>query len=1073
MAHLACRRPPLLGILAALLLPIASGRSAPVDDLSALRAQFRHPSREFSTGPLWVWNDLLTETQIRSTLRDLAGQHVRQVWVHPRPGLMTPYLESDWFRLWKFALDEAERLDMNVWIYDENSYPSGFAGGLVPEAMPSSRGLGVHFRETDRPPVIGERTLAVYRLDGKGYEEVTERLRAGEQLPEASYLVAKIRLAPRRGWFGGKFYVDLLRPGVTEKFLDITLGAYQREIGQQFGRRVPGSFTDEPHLAPAGGLHWSETLPARFQRRWGYALVKHLPSLVRPVGDWKRIRHDYQQLLLEQFIEHWSKPYYEYCESHHLEFTGHYWEHAWPDASPGGDNMAMYAWHQRPAVDNLMNEYTTGVHGQFGNSRTVRELASVANQLGRRRTLCETYGASGWDLRFEDMKRIGDWLYVLGVNTLNQHLSYITIRGARKRDHPLSFSYHEPWWDYYHLQADYFARLSLVMSAGRQLNHVLLLQPTTTAWMYQPDASGKEHLDALGANFQQLIHRLEAAQAEYDIGSEDILKRHGRVEASGGERSAKLIVGHRGYDLVVLPAFMENVNGPTAKLLEQYVRQGGRVLCCAAPPALVDGRPSPWGERIARDDHWQRTSVDEAIDAMQRASDDGFRIDRASHDQGLLFHHRRRLGEGQFVLLVNTSIDAASSGTLVADARGMERWDAETGDIVPYPFEAVGGRVRAGFRLPPCGSLLLLLTDAPRDAAKEQAVRSETIRAEGPTAIRRLDPNVLPIDYVDVEAGGQRRERTYFYAAQRFVFQQHGLDGNPWDSQIQFRDTWISKRFAATSGFTVTYRFTIEDEVPRAIEIVVERPDLYTITCNGQSVRAQQGAWWLDKAFGRIDLGETARIGANTVVLKARPMTIYHELEPVYVLGDFWLEPTAAGFVIQPPRPLRLGLAMADHPDKQTSRASDVHAAPAGWNRQGHPFFGGRVAYEESFRVAEPRGTYHVVLPQWYGSLATVRVNGRPAGAITHQPWQCDVTQAVVSGTNRIEVVVYGTLKNTLGPHHMGHIVGKAWPHSFQTAPETGPPAGDAYDTIAYGLHRPFVLRNDRPESPQPIMGSR
>ena len=123
--------------------------------------------------------------------------------------------------------------------------------------------------------------------------------------------------------------------------------------------------------------------------------------------------------------------------------------------------MAMYAWHQRPAIDCLMNQYHEDTNAQFGNLRMVKELSSVANQLGCRRTLCEAYGAGGWDMRLEDMKRIGDWLYVLGVNTLDQHLSYITIRGARKRDHPQSFSYHEPWWEAYHVQAEYFARLSL------------------------------------------------------------------------------------------------------------------------------------------------------------------------------------------------------------------------------------------------------------------------------------------------------------------------------------------------------------------------------------------------------------------------------------------------------------------------------------------------------------------------------------------------------------------------------------------------------------------------------------
>ena len=75
------------------------------------------------------------------------------------------------------------------------------------------------------------------------------------------------------------------------------------------------------------------------------------------------------------------------------------------------------------------------------------------------------------------MKRIGDWLEVLGVNTLNQHLSSITLRGARKGDYPQSFSYHEPWWEAYHVSAQYFARLSAALSQGEQVNEVLVLEP--------------------------------------------------------------------------------------------------------------------------------------------------------------------------------------------------------------------------------------------------------------------------------------------------------------------------------------------------------------------------------------------------------------------------------------------------------------------------------------------------------------------------------------------------------------------------------------------------------------------
>jgi hypothetical protein len=116
-------------------------------DSASVAKLLANPPREFSSAPLWVWNDRLTERQIIDTLRDLHSQHVRQVIVHPRPGLMTPYLSNEWFALWKAALREAEALDMNVWIYDENSYPSGFAGGAVPELIPEARGRGLTFHE--------------------------------------------------------------------------------------------------------------------------------------------------------------------------------------------------------------------------------------------------------------------------------------------------------------------------------------------------------------------------------------------------------------------------------------------------------------------------------------------------------------------------------------------------------------------------------------------------------------------------------------------------------------------------------------------------------------------------------------------------------------------------------------------------------------------------------------------------------------------------------------------------------------------------------------------------------------
>ena len=1009
------------------------------DDSAAVKALFAHPPREYASAPLWTWNDMLTEEQIRGTLRDLAGQKVKQAFVHPRPGLMTPYLGPDWFRLWKVALDEAERLDMNIWIYDENSYPSGFAGGLVPEAMPESRGRGLHFAEVKRVEKPGDEVLAVYRLTDDGSENVTQKAKAGEKLPEGRYLVASIRLAPSGGWFGGKYYVDLLHPGVTEKFIEITMGAYKRELGDNFGKRLPGWFTDEPHLSPAGGLHWSDRLPRDFKKRWGYDLMDHLPSLVRPVGDWKRVRHNYYQFLLEEFIERWARPCYEYCEKHNLEFTGHYWEHGWPGAGHGGDNMAMYAWHQRPSIDTLMNEYNEGVNAQFGNVRAVKELSSVANQLGRKRTLCEAYGAGGWDLRFEDMKRIGDWLYVLGVNTLDEHLSYITIRGARKRDHPQSFSYHEPWWEGYHVMAEYFTRLSLVLSSGAEINRILVIEPTTTTWMYQ----GHGHLSEIGNSFQKLVTDLSKAQVEYDIGCEDIIGRHGGV----GELKTKnfkpgplwLEVGNRRYHTVVLPPDTENLNAKTLDVLQEFAGRGGRVLCCGPPPARVDGRLSQRGEKLAAYPRWQRVGPDALAAKLLGLSGGTFAIRRSRDDRGILFHHRRRLEDGHILFLVNTSIDSPSSGVIESTALGLQRWDPQSGEIGPYPFTSgTKGGIKATFELPPCGSLLLFLPDTRRKPAPQETVSTTECRPGGSMTIRRAGPNVLTLDYVDVTAGGETKKNVFFYGANRFAFQKNGMAGNPWDSAVQFRDELITKKFPPQSGFEATYKFTIKDRAPDPLHIVIERPDLYAITCNGTPVTAEKGAWWLDKSFGKVDLSRAAKVGQNAVTIKASPFTVYHELESAYVLGDFALKAVDSGFVITPDVPLKLGP----------------------WNNQGHPLYATGVAYTQSFEVQRPAGRYYVSLPKWYGSVAKVVVNGKPAGYIAYRPWECDVTELITPGTNKVDVTVIGTLKNTLGPHHNGPVVGRAWPNMFRVAPETGPPPGEKYHTLGYGLFEPFVLKN-------------
>ncbi|MBP8256280.1 MAG: hypothetical protein KAX37_03070, partial [Opitutaceae bacterium] len=836
---------------------------------------------------------------------------------------MTPYLSPEWFHLWDVALAEAHKLDMNVWIYDENSYPSGFAGGWVPERLPESRGRGLKLTAMHTAPAWEGDTIAVLRIRDGRSENVSGQVRAGERLPEGDYCVATLLRAPDRAWTADHPYVDLLYPGTANEFLNITQESYRRHLGAEFGKRIPGSFTDEPEIRSTDGMPWTSDLPEQFKKRWGYDLMESLPGLMSEVGDWRRVRHDYYSTLNELFIERWAQLYFRYCTENHLESTGHYWEHEWPVCTSVPDNMAMAAWQHRPGIDILMNQYSENTHAQFGNVRSCREISSLGNQLGRR-TLVEVYGAGGWDLRFEDMKRIGDWLQVLGVNTLNQHLSYVTIRGARKRDHPQSFSYHEPWWEAYHISAGYLARLSAALSQGDQVNHILVLEPTTTAWMYQ---GNRARLRELGGSFSKLLMALEHNQIEYDLGSEDVIKRHGRVV------DGRFHVGRRGYDVVVIPPFTENLDGRVVDFCRDFLAGGGRILCLGEPPSRIDGRETVRMQEMSARDSWTTTNPQDAPALLQRWTETGeFRITRAAGDRGILFHMRRRLADGELLFLVNSSGAFSSSGSVFTRRRGIERWDPYTGEVKPQFFQSSVAGVKTGFTLPPGGSLVLFLADDPVSpgAAPDSSVL--ILQPTGPVSVERLEPNVLTLDYVDITAGGETRSDTYFYQANQFAFQKNGLERNPWDSAVQFKDNLIKRSFPRDSGFTASYKFTISGAVPDKLAIVVERPDLYTITCNGTPLRtpaAKMGAnwessqprtkqssgiqpspefadWWLDKSFGRISLAGLVREGENVVTLTAAPFSLVHEIEPAYLLGNFALERAAHGFVVVPDKALQL-----------------------------------------------------------------------------------------------------------------------------------------------------------------------
>ena len=1032
----------LIGIMAALLTacdPKPAGNSAELcaESFADLKANFADPHATFRSAPFWVWDGTVTKEYIYFSLNDLKQHGFGGVFVHPRYGMTNEYLSEEWFDLFKYTVDEAKKLEMEVWIYDENSFPSGFAGGHVPAGMPELYGQGASLREKTLSKLTKEdyeQAIAVFEVTDSGFSNITSN--AIEYIGKKGNFLTYEKVYYRKGsaWNGGFSYVDLLYPGVTDYFLKITIeDGYKPVVGDEFGKTIKGSFTDEPNIAPLGrgNFKWTPDLFDRFRERYGYNLEDNLPSIKNNVGDYKKVRHNYFQLLLQLFIDRWAKPSYEYYGANNLEFTGHYWEHGWPAPHHGGDNMAMYAWHQRPGIDLLFNQMDEELPVQFGDVRNVKEMTSVANQMGCRRTLSETYGAAGWDLTLNDMKRFGDWEYVLGVNTLCQHLTLQTLLGCRKHDFPQSFSYHAPYWDQYTPLNDYFARLSYVLSAGQQYNDILIFEPTTTAWMYYEssgEGEGEDVLDKLNRSFRELLNGLEAKQIEYDLGCENIVKDQGSV------RDKEFIVGRRAYKTVILPEYMETLDQPVANLLSQFLKNGGEVIVIGQKPTRIDGGEATFGEE------WSKAALlNDNAAAIARTQNNAIQFKTINPGDGCFYHMRRELKDGQVLFFANSSKEDKAGASLSMKGKTVLLMDAMDGTIKSYPSTQQGSQVSFEFELEPSGSILFFISCKELKGFESSVFKTgcEAIASEGSLQIATTAPNVLSIDYVTMTYDGKTYPFRHTSDATDSLFKARGSErGNPWFSAIQYKQTIMEmdKGYGEGSGFKAEYKFTVSDDFDYSgIKAVLEQQFPATTSINSNEITPIPDEYYLDHDFKVYAIGQYVKKGENVLTVEAQRMHILAEIEPAFIIGNFTVQPAAKGFTLNAPAMLQLG----------------------SWKAQGYPFYSDAVSYTATYNITDLNAGYAVKLNEWIGTVTEVSVNEAVAGIIGWAPYSLDVSKLIKGGTNTVSVKVIGSLRNVLGPFHRNRP-GIATPWSWRYQPPYGP--GADYQQLDYGLFTPFTF---------------
>jgi hypothetical protein len=278
---------------------------------------------------------------------------------------------------------------------------------------------------------------------------------------------------------------------------------------------------------------------------------------------------------------------------------------------------------------------------------------------------------------------------------------------------------------------------------------------------------------------------------------------------------------------------------------------------------------------------------------------------------------------------------------------------------------------------------------------------------------------------------------SHVYYAADTVFKHFGFrDGNPWNTSVQFRRNIVDRdTFARGQGFSVTYHFTIDGNVDvKGLEGVVERAGAYVITVNGKVVKPGPGQWWLDKNFGVLKIAGYVRNGENALTISTDRMSIYDEVEPIYILGDFNLVSAEKGWTLTPSTGLGLG----------------------SWKEQGMPMYGQGVHYLKEFSLGSEPAHLLVRLGKWNGTMAAVTVNGHAAGVIAYDPYELDISKYLVAGKNKVDVEVIGSLKNLLGPHHGKHDPGLASPWHWRYIHRY--PPGKDYAVVDYGLMEDFQL---------------
>ena len=972
-------------------------------------ALFAHPTAAYRGIPFWSWNCTVTEQLIDEQLDIFKAMGFGGVDIHPRSDLNTAYLSGEYMRLVRFAVQQCKEKGLLCWLYDDDRFPSGAAGGLLTREkrfrqrfllLTEQRREDCHpDREAfDRAIAEGGEArgwfAAAYAVTGRS----ARRIQPEEPLlPEERLRWAYVMLLEEEDWFQGATYADVMNPETVRAFIAMTHEAYFREVGEDFGGAVPAIFTDEPRMETRTNRHpkqlcdadshadvilpWSDALRARLREDAGADLLDMAPALVWELPDSPRARWLFRNAACEQFAAAYMDQIAAWCRGHHILMTGHVLseDSLSAQASSLGECMRCYRGMDLPGIDVLCDER------QF---LAAKQAASVAHQMGREGVVSELYGVTQWNCDFKTFKLQGDWQAALGVTIRVPHLAWMSMEGEAKRDWPGSIFYQAPWWKEFCAVEDYFARLNTALTRGKPCVATAVLHPVESVWLHQGNqADTRQRRQEMDRRFDGLVKALLANLTDFDLISEAMLPdQHAVCDATG------LHVGDMAYRTVIVPD-MDTIRSSTLDVLECFRQQGGRVIFAGKVPTMVDARPSDRARQLAA--ACARTPFLTDLAALLD-QDNPVGIRRADGGKAVnLLLQLRQDGAGRWLFLCQAWPRRSKMATpeqytvRIRGAWNLTLYDALTGDIRPWHSTLEQGDTVFTWEAYAQDSLLLYLApghaSTPPPPARRWVPCAILFR---PDRVRLAEPNMLLLDYARASLdGGELSPRMEILRLDNELRRQVGFSPR-YGSMMQ--------PYAMEEGevHRLSLRYEINADCALHCDLGIEHPEVCDIRLNGEAAAHQDHGWYVDKAIRRLPL-PPLRPGVNQLDVSMP----YHQktnLESLYLLGNFDVMARPAGESLLLPRRADKGLG-------------DL-------TRQGLPFYSGVVTY--SFTFQAPQGAcYALQVPSFAAALLVVRVDGWRIGQIACAPHR--LTLGVLrQGTHRLEVDAYIGRHNGFGPLH-------------------------------------------------------